>query len=213
MEDKWKEFDRKLLSDRKILNLKKRFEEATEYCKKAGYTNDEHQKMLKNNSEKVASIRGGIINSMVDFENFLCIFLSSYFCEHWKDTEFYEHILSQDFFTTYQKIKLFERIEYHKQKKYRKKYDGLSGIMFKLNELRNLVAHGTHFNYARPELGFPYSGKSTHFDDNLARRFRNAFEQAYHSLYLLNEDLNEEKFQKEYGESRKFPRLSRKNMR
>ncbi len=198
VKDKWGEFDKKLLSEEEVKDLKKKFNNSTEYCKKAGYTNEEHQKKQKQNSDKVASIRGGIINSMVDFEHFLCIFLSSYFCEHWKDTEFYEHILAQDFFTAHQKIKLFRRIGYYKQEKYKGKYKGLSGIMSKLNELRNLVAHGTPFHFTKPELGFPYSGKAIHFDDALAKKFRTAFEQVYFSLYLLNEDLQEEKFKKEY---------------
>lgn len=212
-QDPWKEFDNKILSDRKIKSMKNRFDESTEFCKKAGYTNDEHQKKIKENSDKVASIRGGIINSMVDFEHFLCLFLSSYFCgETMKETEFYEKILSKDFFTTYQKIKLFERIAYHKQKKYKGKYNGLSGIMFKLNNLRNLVAHGTHFHFTKPELGFPYSGKATCFDNELAKRFKHGFDQAYFSLYLLNEDLHKEKFEKEYGVKMKLPKLSKKKM-
>ena len=208
--DKWAEFDKNLLSDKEIKNLKKKFDDATKYCKKAGYTNDEHMKKISNNSEKIASIRGGIINSMVDFEHFLCLFLSSYFSKDMKETEFYEYILAQDFFTTYQKIKLFQRIGYHKQDKYKRKYDGLSGIMIKLNALRNLVAHGTHFHFTRPELGFPYSGKSTQFDGNLAKRFRSAFEQAYYSLYSLNEDLQEKRFEEKYGRKMNLPKLTGK---
>jgi len=212
MNDNWIEFDKKLLSDSEVANLRKKFQDAVDWGKKAGYTNDKHQKELKDNSEKVASIRGGIINSMVDFEHFLCIFLSSYFCENWKETEFYENILAQDFFTTYQKIKLFQRVGYHKQKKYKGKYNGLSGIMLKLNELRNLVAHGTPLHFTKPELGFPYSGKATHFDDNLAKRFGNAFEQAYYCLSLLDEDLKEEKFKKEYGRNKNTQKLSEKDL-
>jgi len=194
--DKWSVFDNKLLSDEEIINLKKKFNESTEYCKKAGYTSDEHMKKVECNSKKVASIRGEIINSMVDFEHFLCIFLSSYFCNNMKITEFYEYILAQDFFTTVQKIKLFQRMGYHEQERYNGKYNGLSRIMIKLNELRNLVAHGTLFHFTKPELGFPCSGKSTHFDKDLAKKFRIAFEQVYYSLYLLNEDLNEENMNK-----------------
>lgn len=209
--DRWMEFDKKILSEEEIKELKEKFDHATEHCKKAGYTSDEHMQKITNNSEKVASIRGGIINTMVDFEHFLCLFLSKYFSSDMKETEFYENILAQDFFTTFQKIKLFERIGYHKQEKYKGKYNGLTGIMIKLNELRNLVAHGTHFHFTRPELGMPYSGKATSFDDKLAKRFRAAFEQAYYSLYLLDEDLQEERFEKKYGRKMNLPKIDKKS--
>lgn len=192
-------FDKKLLSDEEIDSIKKELNEATEYVKRIGYTNDEHLRKIEDNSGEVAKIRGGIINTMVDFEHFLCIFLSRYFCDMDKSIEFYEHILSQDFFTMKQKIELFRKIGYHKQEKYKGKYDGLSGIMFKLNELRNLVAHGTRYHFTKPKLGYPYSGKAIDFDSSLAKKFRNAFDQAHYSLYLLNEDLEKEKFEKKYG--------------
>ena len=102
-----------------------------------------------------------------------------------------------------QKIKLFQRIGYHDQERYHGKYEQMSKIMTRLNEIRNLVAHGTNFNYVRPEIGFPYSGKSTHFDDNLAKMFGEAFEQVWFSLYLLEKDLLEELFEKENIKTRK----------
>jgi hypothetical protein len=209
-ESDWKDLDKKLLSEKEIVDLKAKFNHATEYCIKAGYTDEEHQKKLKENSDRVASIRGGIINSMVDFEHFLSLFLGIYFSGMEKCTDFCEYILTQDFFTTYQKIKLFQRIGYHKQKKYKGKYDGLSGIMFKLNKLRNLVAHGTFFHFTKPELGFSYSGKSTHFDGDLAKKFKDAYEQVYYSLYMLDQDLKNEIFKKEYGHDKKAFKLSEK---
>lgn len=189
--DKWTQLDKKFLSEEELQQFCKPSNKAPEHRKKIRNTTGKHRKTVETSLEEVAAIRGGVLSSMIDFENLLCTFLSSYFCEE-KDTEFCEKVLSQDFFTTYQKIKLFQRIGYHKKEKYKGKYNGLSGTMLKLNELRNLVAHGIQFGFLEPKLGFPFSGESTHFNNDLAQRFKNAFYQVHHSLYFLRNDLYNE---------------------
>jgi hypothetical protein len=193
------ELNKKLLSDEEVSALKMKFFRASESLKNLGHTNDELEKRQAVNSDNISIIRGNIISGMAELEQMLCMFLSKYFGKD-KSSDFYKHILAQDFFTTHQKIKLFQRIGYHKQDKYNGKYGGLSGMMFKLNELRNVVAHGMKFHFTRPEIGYPYSGEIVHFDEDLGKTFTNAYEQVWFSLWLLTEDLDKEIFKQQFGE-------------
>jgi len=55
--DPWVLLDKRLLSEEELNNLNNSFTKATEHCKKAGYTNDEHREQIKQNYDKVASIK------------------------------------------------------------------------------------------------------------------------------------------------------------
>lgn len=173
-----------------IKKIREKYLESHEWAKEKGFINDELIKKQNENDEILAERRGYILNRMAELEHLLNIFLVNYFIPHQHtDSEiwgnFYGLILGKDFFSLHQKIKLFGEIGYHKNIKFNKVFDGLTGILNELKDMRNIVAHGYKRHGTKPEVTFLGSHSFKNIDDNFMNEFSKKFEIAFLSLSEL----------------------------
>jgi len=173
-----------------IEKVKQKHLKATERAKQKGFTNDELIEKQTKNEEALAQRRGVILNKISEVEHLLNVFLTTYFTHRnytnftqiltsnesqvW--SQFYDLVLGQDFFTFHQKIKLFGKLGYHKDEKFEGVFDGLTGILHELKDMRNIVAHGFKSHGTKPEVKFLGRHKVKTIDDEFMKEFNKRFE-------------------------------------
>jgi len=175
-----------------LKEIKEKYKNSLEKAKNIGYINKDFEKINLSNDNKIAEIRGNILNKMIGLEHSLCVFLSMYFSEK-KSKEFYEHILSKDFFTMAQKIKLFNKIKYHEKPEFKDSYKDLGKILMKLSEWRNFIAHGTKFSIIHPKVGYPHSNKVVVLDNEFIKKFSQYFDIAIFCILDLQDKIRKER--------------------
>jgi hypothetical protein len=188
-----------------IKKVKQEYQKATEQAKQKGFVNDELVEKQTKNKEVLAQRRGVILDEMSQVEHLLNIFLATYFTHRdytnfeqiltsnesqvW--SQFYELVLGQDFFTFHQKVKLFGKLKYHKDEKFGGVFDGLTGNLHELKDMRNIVAHGFKSHGTKPEVKFLGSHKVETIDDEFMKEFNKKFEIAFLCVTKLIDSLYE----------------------
>jgi len=92
--------------------------------------------------KNINEFRGIILDKVVYIENMINFVLSNYFCKNQSKQTFMEFVLDKEFFTFFQKIRLFEDLKLHKHPKVGDKYKGYFGKLKDIDEIRNAFAHG-----------------------------------------------------------------------
>jgi len=142
---------------------------------KEGQTSEELIKKQNDNSKRIALARGEILNYFAYLEHLLNMFLANYFTanDHSKYFEMYDLIFAKEYFAFSKKIELLDKIGYHKKDEFGNKYDGLVGLLKKVNKKRNLVAHGFQTHFTEPEVRLLSKEDSfTKLDDKFLSDFR-----------------------------------------
>ena len=186
-----------MVDEKYIEKIRKDYFKASQYARAKGYTNNELEEKQDNNEELLAKRRGYILNRMSEIEHQLNLFLARYFTPAPDITlhgTFYDLVLGKDFFTLHQKIKLFGELKFHKDKEFKNVFDGLTGVLHELKDMRNIMAHGHKAHYTEPTMTFLGSHKSKNIDEIFMRKFNKNFEIAFFSLAELNDFLNKERF-------------------
>ena len=185
------------MNDIDISDAKDKLKKSREWALEKGIIDKKLLEKQRENDRKIAEIRGHILNRVVELEDQLNTFISVYFTGNTERTrDFYDLILSEEFFTFHQKIKLFDRIAYHKQESFAGKYDGLAAYLHKVKEIRNLVAHGHRIDPLQPRIRMLSKKKPTTIDQNFLEEFKKSFETSLFSLVELNRELIAEKKRK-----------------
>ena len=174
-----------------IKKIVKEHLEAKKSFKEQGFLTDKLDSDQRKNDGVVAEIRGYIINRMVELENFLNVFLGTYFVEDY--SKFHKFILSEEFFTLRQKVIIFGKIGYHKNKRFNGKYDGLTKILDELVSIRNLIAHGYFTHFTRPEIKKLKQKVPTKLNEEFKENFAKNLIIAIHCLDELDVDLRNSK--------------------
>lgn len=92
--------------------------------------------------KELKRLRGEIIEKVVYLEKLMNYIIASYFCKEQTKQIFMEHVLEKEHFTFSEKCKLFHELQIHKPSQLKNKYNGYSGKLMKINEIRNAFAHG-----------------------------------------------------------------------
>jgi len=150
----------------------------------------------KENDRKIAEIRGLILNRTAELEHQLNLFISHYFTRDENAAmEFYDRLLTKEFFTFHQKIVLFGDIGYHNGKGFDGRFEGLTGELHKVKEIRNLLAHGHKASADTPMIRTLTQKAPVRLDARFMSEFKAAFETAFFSLVELNNQLRKARTQ------------------
>ena len=154
------------------------------------------QKLWMKNLNLNRKGRGYIIDRVIQMELMLDDMLANHFCEKKEEyLSFKELIISKEFFTLHQKIKLFRDLGLHKQDKFKKQFVGLSGRLMEANEIRNKVAH-VSIDLENPKINIKLNNKSqaVYLDDNFLNEFEDFMTKIYTSLMKITIDSNFKNF-------------------
>jgi hypothetical protein len=176
-----------------VSGTKNRFAQAREMALGKGVVDESALLAQKENDRKIAEIRGLLLNRTAELEHQLNLFLSFYFTRDEKRAmEFYDEVLSKEFFTLHQKIALFGELAYHKQERFGGKFDGLTAALHKVKEFRNLIAHGHKASATELRIRTLTMKEPVLLDDKFIASFKEAFEASFFSLVELNGDIRKE---------------------
>ncbi len=147
---------------------------------------DEELAELEKSNKEFLELRGYILERTVEIEYKLVLLLTAYFCMD-KFEKFRELIMDKEFFTFFQKIKIFNELQLHKDSTFGKKFDKFSEKLYQINDIRNTFAHG-----ARGASGVIYVNKKKKVIDyselnDLKKKFTEEVEQVEK---MLNDLLN-----------------------
>jgi len=149
---------------------------------------DEFSEQLWNNLMKNIDTtrkgRGYIIDRVIQMEILLNQIISSFFSDDKeKYKNFNELILNKEFFTLHQKIKIFSELKLHKDKKFDKKFEGLTERLFEVNKIRNKVAH-LNDNPYNPGFNVKIKDKTkrVQLNDKFLKEFEEFMQEIYKSL-------------------------------
>jgi hypothetical protein len=181
-----------------VSGIKGRFAEARKDAIGSGVVDERTLSLQKENDRRIAEIRGLLLNRSAELEHQLNLFLAFYFTKDEKlAMEFYDQLLSKEFFTLHAKITLFGELEYHKQERFEGRYEGLTRRLLRVKELRNLMAHGFKANRLEPKVSTFTRKEPVALDDGFIAGFKEAFEASFFSLVELNEDIRKKGKQEE----------------
>ncbi len=178
------------MKDIDVTGTKSRFAQAREIALGKGVVDETSLLAQKENDRKIAEIRGLLLNRTAELEHQLNLFLSFYFTHDEKRSmELYDRILSKEFFTLHQRIVLFGDLAYHKQDRFKGKYDGLTAMLHKVKDFRNLIAHGHKASSTELRIRTLTMKEPVLLDDKFIASFKEAFEASFFSLVELNGDI------------------------
>jgi hypothetical protein len=173
-----------------VSGIKDRFARSRDTAIQSGAIDEKTLLAQKENDRKIAEIRGLLLNRTAELEHQLNLFLSFYFTRDDKRSmEFYDEILSKEFFTLHQKIAIFQELGFHKQERFEGRFDGLSAKLHKVKELRNLIAHGHKASATEPKVRTLTMKEPVALDEKFIAAFKDAFESSFFSLVELNEEI------------------------
>lgn len=177
-----------------VSGAKDRFAQARDNALEKGVVDKGALLAQKENDRKIAEIRGLLLNRSAELEHQLNLFLAFYFTrEERLAAEFYDELLSKEFFSLHQKITVFGELAYHKQERFKGRYVGLTRRLLKVKELRNLMAHGYKASGSEPKVSTFTRKEPVALDDRFIASFKEAFEASFFSLVELNEDIRKGK--------------------
>lgn len=174
-------------SDIDIEGIKGRFASARKQALDSGAVDEKALKAQMENDRKIAETRGLILNRTAELEHQLNLFLAYYFTRKEEAAMvFYDRLLTKEFFTFHQKIVLFSDIGYHNGKEFSGRFEGLSGELHKVKDIRNLLAHGHKASSDEPMIRTLTQKAPVRLDTRFMSEFKAAFETSFFSLIELN---------------------------
>jgi F0F1-type ATP synthase delta subunit len=173
-----------------VSGIKERFAKAREQAIGSGAIDQKTLHEQKENDRKIGEIRGLLLNRTAELEHQVNLFLAYYFTRDEKRAmEFYDQVLSKEFFTLHQKIALLGELGYHKQERFKGRFDGLTGRLHRVKDIRNLIAHGHKASASEPKVRMLTMKEPVALDDKFLSDFKEAFESSFFSLVELNADI------------------------
>lgn len=170
-----------------IAEYRRKLEAKFQQFDRLGLSSPELRNEWHKNDENLAKIRGEILNKSLEVEELLITFLADYFCGRELDQyqSFRKNVLSMEYFTLYQKIVLFERVGYHKDKIFSNRYVGLNKKLLQIMEMRNTVAHGHKVHFTEPRVKVTKE-KFFQLDENFQKEFQKNYDICVIALSELN---------------------------
>ena len=153
-------------------------------------------KMDKDIVSEAHEVRSRILNYSILTEIELENFIECYFIDNEeKKGKFKEFILSEEFFTFEEKIKIFGKIikeksfkivdEFHKEYDLKDKEELIRKIRY-IQEIRNAIAHNHPFrNEKTNEITLKYKHEKKNKEITLNNDFNKEFFNLYHKIFLL----------------------------
>jgi len=143
------------------------------------------------NYTSLAMVRGAVLNNMTKLESLLNVFLAAYFT---RDSfigydDFMRVVLSSDAMTFGRKVQMFREIKYCERKEFGEKYKPLPHLLGKLNEKRNVLAHGFSEHPTEPRLRKPNKTEHENIDEKFLKEFADEYSNALSLLTGVLSDL------------------------
>lgn len=166
---------------------------------KTDFSIEEWATNWKQQDKELHEFRGKVLTKSVYIECLLDFILSKYFCNNTSDVEFRTRVLGKEFFTFFQKIKIFYELQIHKLPHFKDKYEGYSEKLYNLDEIRNAFAHG-YLDTEEKTILYLHGNKqkTLQINEQLQKQFFeniNLLDEMLVAVYLYLEDKKENKLQ------------------
>ncbi len=108
---------------------------------------------MKEWDNAIKKARSNTLDWLASIDLILNAIISEYFIEDGRKKEFFEtEILTRDFFTTFQKIRILSDMETSGGTPLKKRYRRLMRQLFDLNSYRNVLVHGIPLSLDKPQV-------------------------------------------------------------